>query len=160
MSEHESDDQSLCPEETLSQAAALARHLQSSGVEFLPTADEQSVQQWASQFRTPETPQAQLEPQSQAAAAQARSNAEPTATAPTAAPARTPAPARDKPKIVADIVKESYAGDPLDQFHASKPTADAPGNGRRLHALRETRFVSKEHGVRRRPPDATCRVFW
>lgn len=97
----------LDPSEVLAQAAAVARHLQSSGVAFLPAANEAAVEQWGEHFQIAEsnTPAASV-PASKPAPVNpvATPNAASQKTTPRATP---PKPA---PKIVADAVEVSYQG--------------------------------------------------
>lgn len=97
----------LDPSEILAQAAALAHHLQSSGVAFLPAANEANTASLAPRFKS-----AQPEPSLPKAAPQSP----PAKQSSPAKQSTTPsAPAKPAPKIVADAVEVSYQGASLDE---------------------------------------------
>ncbi len=100
-----SDANALDANEVAAQAAALAKHLQSYGVAFLPIADEAAVNQWAARMRVDEPVAAVArQPTPQEAPSAPRQP-------PTAASTRR-APRESAPSLLAEVA-ETYAGDSL-----------------------------------------------
>jgi DNA polymerase len=88
------------------QAAALARHLQASGVAFVPHPDAGAVDQWRRRLRT----------QRSAAADQPAAQPSPAPSRPTAKPTAKPATTTARPAPAAPLladVEQNYPGEPL-----------------------------------------------
>jgi DNA polymerase len=107
MSDNAPTNKSLDPHEIAAQVAALSRHLQSSGVSFLPTADPDSAERLQGEFCQP---QAAAPP---ATSASASANARAPAAAKAASPTMPANRQRPAPAVVADPVQASYEGDSL-----------------------------------------------
>jgi DNA polymerase len=106
MSDNASANKNLDPHEIAAQVAALSRHLQSSGVSFLPMADADSAERLQGEFSQPQASAPPDAPRSVPTATEAPTTVSPTASANKAKPA---------PAVIADPVQASYEGESLSQ---------------------------------------------
>ncbi|MGB7344836.1 MAG: uracil-DNA glycosylase [Pirellulaceae bacterium] len=103
MTDRATSNKNLNPDTVLAQSAALARHLQASGVEFMPIANAKHVAELESHFATAAKADEVKTPAARAESATPRTATTPAATTPAAKP------------IIADAVEVSYDGPPLSQ---------------------------------------------